>query len=92
MIGRNGFDSRPSGTGRAPAAAPATAARLDRLVAQARAADPVGAGLAGALARPGVGLLFLVLSWSGLWLDLPPLWRQIGLGVLGRPPVAALCR
>ncbi|MBM6582510.1 TIGR02302 family protein [Microvirga sp. BT689] len=26
-------------------------------------------------------LLFLTLSWLGLWLDLPVLWRRIGLGL-----------
>ncbi|MGO4526871.1 TIGR02302 family protein [Microvirga sp. 2MCAF35] len=26
-------------------------------------------------------LLFFTLSWLGLWLDMPPLWRSIGLGL-----------
>ncbi|MCJ2052372.1 TIGR02302 family protein [Methylobacterium sp. J-070] len=89
MNGRDGFSSARSETGRAPGR-PAAAARLDRLVAQARAAvlweqawPVLWRGLA-------VGLLFLVLSWSGLWLELPPLGRQIGLGVLAALLIAAL--
>ena len=64
--------------------------RLDRLVAGARAAGlwerawPV-------LWRPlGVVLLFLAASWLGLWLDLPPLWRMVGLGLFALLALAAL--
>ncbi len=63
--------------------------RLDRLVAGARAAGlwervwPV-------LWRPlGVGLLFLTVSWLGLWLDLSPVWRMIGLGLFALLALAA---
>ncbi|PXW65838.1 TIGR02302 family protein [Methylobacterium sp. B4] len=66
------------------------AGRLDRLVAQARAAGlwervwPV-------LWRGfGVGLAFLAVSWLGLWLDLPPLWRMAGLGLFAILLVFAL--
>ncbi len=64
--------------------------RLDRLVAGARAAGlwervwPV-------LWRPlGVALLFLTASWLGLWLDLPPLWRMVGLSLFTLLALAAL--
>jgi uncharacterized protein (TIGR02302 family) len=64
--------------------------RLDRLVAGARAAGlwervwPV-------LWRPlGVILLFLAASWLGLWLDLPPLGRMVGLGLFALLALAAL--
>ncbi|WP_431310949.1 TIGR02302 family protein [Methylobacterium nigriterrae] len=68
----------------------AVRARLDRLVAQAGAADlwerawPVlWRGLA-------VVLAFLAVSWLGLWLDLPPLWRMIGLGLFALALVGGL--
>ena len=64
--------------------------RLDRLVAGARAAGlwervwPV-------LWRPlGVALLFLTASWLGLWLDLPPVGRMVGLGLFAVLALAAL--
>jgi uncharacterized protein (TIGR02302 family) len=89
VIGRNGSEGKGTTTGATPR--PATAfARLDRLVAQARVAAlweqlwPVlWRGLA-------VILLFLILSWSGLWLDLSPFWRQVGLVILAGLLVAAL--
>lgn len=34
--------------------------------------------------------LFLVVSWLGLWLWLPPLWRAIGVGLFGLLALAAL--
>ncbi|WP_232629661.1 DUF4175 family protein, partial [Methylobacterium sp. Leaf118] len=64
--------------------------RLDRLVAGARAAGlwervwPV-------LWRPlGVALAFLTVSWLGLWLDLTPLGRMVGLGLFAVLALAAL--
>jgi uncharacterized protein (TIGR02302 family) len=35
-------------------------------------------------------LLFLTLSWFGLWLDAPPLWRMIGLGFFALAFLASL--
>ena len=87
MIGRDGFGTTK--TDRAPVR-PAAAARLDRLVAQARAAALWEQAWPVLWRGLGVGLLFLVLSWSGLWLDLPPLGRQIGLGLLALLLIAAL--
>ncbi|MCJ2065524.1 TIGR02302 family protein [Methylobacterium sp. J-088] len=88
MIGNNGSDSGGE-IGSTPQTATAST-QLDRLVARARVADlweqvwPVlWRGLA-------VALLFLIVSWSGLWLDLSPLWRQIGLGILAVLLVVAL--
>jgi uncharacterized protein (TIGR02302 family) len=89
VIGKDGFSSKTRTTGSDPAPS-AASARLDRLVAQARAAA-LWEQLWPILWRGlGVGLLFLVLSWSGVWLDLPPLWRQIGLGTLAVLLVVAL--
>ncbi|MCJ2085241.1 TIGR02302 family protein [Methylobacterium sp. E-005] len=89
MIGKNGFEDENGNGGARSERAPASA-RLDRLVAQARWAAlweetwPVlWRGLA-------VVLLFLIVSWSGLWLDLSPLWRRIGLVILATLLVVAL--
>ncbi|NEU14005.1 TIGR02302 family protein [Methylobacterium sp. BTF04] len=64
--------------------------RLDRLVVGSQAAGlweqawPIlWRGLA-------VGLAFLVVSWLGLWLDLGPIWRMLGLAVFGLAFLAAL--
>ncbi|SDA25921.1 TIGR02302 family protein [Methylobacterium sp. UNC378MF] len=85
MIGRNGIESKAEAGGLT-----AASTRLDRLVAQARAAalweqawPVIWRGIA-------VVLLFLVVSWSGVWLDLTPLWRQIGLIVLAVLLIVAL--
>ncbi|WP_342106443.1 TIGR02302 family protein [Methylobacterium sp. SI9] len=89
MIGKNGSEGNDPPSDGTPR--PTTAfARLDRLVAQARVAalwEQVWPVLWRGLA---VVLLFLILSWSGLWLDLSPLWRQIGLVILAGLLVAAL--
>ncbi len=74
----DGVDSEPSHPARA--AGSAVTARLDRLVAQARAA-----GLwerAWPLLWRGLGLLllFAALSWLGLWLEVGPEWRMAGVG------------
>nr|NKR04476.1 DUF4175 domain-containing protein [Escherichia coli] len=89
MIGKGGFESESGKNGPGPASGGA-AARLDRLVAQARAAalwEQIWPLLWRGL---GVVLLFLIVSWSGVWLDLPPLGRQLGLAVLAAVLVAAL--
>ncbi|KQP06747.1 hypothetical protein ASF28_16545 [Methylobacterium sp. Leaf99] len=81
---------------RAAAANPAAAnpaaprGRLDRLVARSQAAG-LWEGAWPILWRGlGVVLAFLSLSWLGLWLDLSPLWRRIGLAAFGLALVAAL--
>lgn len=64
--------------------------RLDRLVGRARAAglwERVWPVLWRGL---GVALAFLAVSWLGLWLDLSPLWRMVGLGLFAVLFVAAL--
>ena len=38
----------------------------------------------------GVGLAFLALSWCGMWLDLPPVWRQAGLAAFALALVGVL--
>lgn len=38
----------------------------------------------------GLVLVFLAVSWLGLWLDLPPLWRMAGVGLFGLGLVASL--
>jgi Domain of unknown function (DUF4175) len=89
VIGRNGFGGDSSKTDRA-AGRTTAATRLDRLVAQAQVASLWEQVWPVLWRGIGVGLLFLVLSWAGLWLDLPPLGRQIGLFVLALLLVAAL--
>ena len=89
MIDRDGFGSDDGKSGRA-SKRPVAATRLDRLVAQARAAVLWEQAWPVLWRGLGVGLLFLVLSWTGLWLDLPPLGRQIGLGVVAALLVTAL--
>jgi len=89
VIGKGGFESESGKNGPGPASSGA-AVRLDRLVAQARAAalwEQIWPLLWRGL---GVVLLFLIVSWSGVWLDLPPLGRQLGLAVLAAVLVAAL--
>ncbi|MCJ2018221.1 TIGR02302 family protein [Methylobacterium sp. E-065] len=88
MIGNNGSESGGE-IGSTPQTATAST-QLDRLVARARVADlweqvwPIlWRGLA-------VALLFLIVSWSGLWLDLSPLGRQVGLSILAVLLVVAL--
>lgn len=38
----------------------------------------------------GVFSLFLILSWFGLWLVVPPIWRTIGMVLFGLSALAAL--
>jgi uncharacterized protein (TIGR02302 family) len=55
--------------------------RLDRLVSKAQLAlawEQIWPALWAPLA---VGLLFLAASWLGLWIELPPTGRKIGLGL-----------
>jgi len=54
-------------------------ARLDRLVARARAAELWERTWPLLWRGFGIGLAFLAASWLGLWLDLPPLGRIVGL-------------
>lgn len=89
MIGKNGFEDENGGIGTAPERMPASM-RLDRLVTQARLAALWEQVWPVMWRGTAVVLLFLILSWSGLWLDLSPLWRQLGLGVLAILLVAAL--
>jgi len=88
VIDRDGFGGKTGTTG--TDTGQAAAARLDRLVAQARVASLWEQAWPLIWRGLGVVLLFLVLSWAGLWLDLAPLWRQIGLGVLALLLVGAL--
>ncbi|GJE27797.1 TIGR02302 family protein [Methylobacterium organophilum] len=70
------FRKRPeSGNGATPAA------RLDRLVARARAAGLVERVWPILWRGLGVLLLFLACSWLGLWLDLGPSARIAGLAL-----------
>ncbi|SDN16011.1 TIGR02302 family protein [Methylobacterium phyllostachyos] len=89
MIGKGGFES-DSGENGPRTESDGAAARLDRLVAQARAAALWEQAWPLLWRGLGVVLLFLILSWAGVWLDLPPLWRQLGLAVLAVLLVAAL--
>ncbi|GJD34520.1 TIGR02302 family protein [Methylobacterium aerolatum] len=67
---RNGAEN--GGTGDANA-------RLDRLVGQAKAVALWEAAWPVLWRSLAVVLAFLAVSWVGLWLDLAPLWRQVGL-------------
>lgn len=84
-------DPATSRGNQAPAAAgDALRLRLDRLVARSQAA-----GLwetAWPILWRGIAVLlaFLILSWLGLWLDLPPLGRMVGLGLFALALVAVL--
>ena len=65
-------------------------ARLDRLVAQARAAGLWERAWPVLWRGIGVMLAFLAASWLGFWLDLSPAWRMIGLGLFALALAAAL--
>jgi len=85
-------DPATSGTTREHDAGDASAlrGRLDRLVSRSRAAL-LWEGAWPILWRGlGVGLAFLVASWLGLWLDLSPFWRQVGLAAFALALAAAL--
>ena len=64
--------------------------RLDRLVARARAAGLWERAWPVLWRGLGVALAFLAVSWLGLWLDLSPLGRMVGLGLFALLFVAAL--
>ncbi|WP_449410159.1 TIGR02302 family protein [Methylobacterium komagatae] len=66
------------------------AARLDRLVAQAKAVVLWEAAWPILWRSLALVLAFLAVSWAGLWLDIPPLWRKIGLGLFAAGFVATL--
>lgn len=38
----------------------------------------------------GVASLFLIVSWFGIWLVVPPVWRMIGMAVFGLAALACL--
>jgi uncharacterized protein (TIGR02302 family) len=64
--------------------------RLDRLVARARAVlfwEQLWRALVPPLVVVG---LFVAVSFSGLWLEIGPLWRELGVGLFGIALVAAL--
>ncbi len=84
VIGKGG-DADGAGGGQATAAA-----KLDRLVAEAKAAALWEAAWPVLWRSLGVILGFLTLSWAGLWLDLSPVWRQAGLVVFGLALIATL--
>jgi uncharacterized protein (TIGR02302 family) len=76
----------------APGQQPDEAARnrLDGLVSQARLTlgwERVWPVMWGPL---GVLLLFLALSWLGLWLEIGPAWRQMGVALFGLALAASL--
>ena len=87
MIGRHGLSEDASGPS---ADATPAATRLDRLVDRAQAAALWEQAWPVLWRALGVGLLFLTLSWAGLWLDLAPLWRQVGIGLVAVAFLAAL--
>lgn len=66
------------------------ATRLDRLVAQAKAVVLWEAAWPILWRSVGLVLVFLALSWGGLWLDLTPLWRKLGLAAFAVGLVATL--
>ncbi len=84
MIGKGG-DADGAGGGQATAAA-----KLDRLVAKAKAAALWEAAWPVLWRSLSVILGFLTLSWAGLWLDLSPVWRQVALVVFGLALIATL--
>ncbi|MBM6595486.1 TIGR02302 family protein [Microvirga pudoricolor] len=57
--------------------------RLDRLVGQARLALWWEEAWPRLWLPLAVGVLFLTASFFGLWLETPPLWRAVGLGLFG---------
>ena len=66
--------------------------QLDRLVARARAVlfwEQLWRALVPPLVVVG---LFVAVSFAGLWLEIGPLWRELGVGLFGIALVAALCR
>ncbi|GEP08783.1 TIGR02302 family protein [Methylobacterium gnaphalii] len=65
-------------------------ARLDRLVAGARAAGLIERIWPLVWRGVMVVLAFLTLSWLGLWLELPQVWRIAGLAAFVLLAVAAL--
>src|SRR5580698_625245 len=64
--------------------------QLDRLVARARAVlfwEQLWRALVPPLVVVG---LFVAVSFAGLWLEIGPLWRELGVGLFGIALVAAL--
>ncbi len=77
---------------RTPSADPAGAARarLDGLVARSRRALLWERAWPALWLPLSVLLVFLAASWLGLWIELPPSWRPVGLGLFGLALVASL--
>ena len=85
------MDDRESPTGADPSrGAPSLQQRLDRLVARARAAIWWERAWPALWWPLGVVLAFLIASWLGLWLDLAPAWRMVGLALFGLALLASL--
>ncbi len=86
-------ETRMTGEPTPPPASPANAGagrRLDRLVREARRAiawERIWPALWWPL---GLLLLFLTASWLGLWLELPAIGRQAGLGLFALALLASL--
>src|SRR5215213_8073369 len=57
--------------------------RLDRLVGRARLALWWEEAWPRLWLPLAIVILFFTVSWFGLWLDTPPLWRAVGLGLFG---------
>ncbi|MBB3902445.1 uncharacterized protein (TIGR02302 family) [Methylobacterium brachythecii] len=64
--------------------------RLDRLVVGARAAGLIERIWPLLWRGLMVVLAFLTLSWLGLWLELPQVWRMVGLGLFALVAVVVL--
>lgn len=72
-----------SGDGRVSAGETALDRRLDRLVVRSQAAALWEQAWPLLWRGLGVALTFLAVSWLGIWLDLAPLWRGLGLAAFG---------
>jgi uncharacterized protein (TIGR02302 family) len=64
--------------------------RLDRLVGRARLALWWEEAWPRLWLPLSIGVLFLTVSFFGLWLETPPLWRVMGLGLFGLALLASL--
>ena len=64
--------------------------RLDGLVRRASAAELAERAWPLLWLAVAVLLAFLSLSWLGIWLDLAPLWRMVGLGMFAVALAASL--
>ena len=71
-------------------AGPTIAARLDRLVARSRAAGLWERAWPVLWRGIGVLLAFAAASWLGLWLDLGPVGRMVGVALFALALLGAL--